>query len=254
MFSWAKQRQLMYGSAVVLFFALVIGVPVYLMFFNNAPTCSDGKKNGSETGIDCGGQCVVACARDVLPQPIVLWARPFVVAQGLNNLVAYIQNPNVNYVADPVEYLFRVYDKDNVLLGMRIGRIAIPPTKSFPIFEQAFDSGFQKPVKAYFEFTEPLVWKKFSSVKPEFDVIDKRLRNASSSPRLDATLINKTIDTYRNVEVVALVYDTDGNAIAASRTIVDVLYGNSEAPLVFTWPLGFKADTSKIEIIPKLPL
>ena len=254
MFSWAKQRQLMYGSAVFIFLALVIGTPVYVMFFNKAATCFDGKQNGNETGMDCGGQCIKACANEVSPQPIVIWARPFNVTNGLTNLVAYVQNPNVDYVADPVEYLFRVYDKDNVLIGTRIGKVSVPPSKVFPIFEQAFDAGFSKPVKAYFEFTEPLVWKKFSSSKPEFDVIDKRLINASSSPQLNATLVNKTIDTYRNIEVVALIYDTDGNAIAASRTIVDVLYGNSEAPLIFTWPNGFTANTSKIEIIPKLPL
>jgi hypothetical protein len=254
MFSWAKQRQLMYGSAVFIFLGLVIGTPTYLLFFNKAPTCFDRKQNGNETGVDCGGQCITACARDVVAQPVIIWARPFVVTNGLTNLVAYIQNPNVDYIATPAEYLFRVYDKDNVLLGTRVGRAAVPPSKVFPVFEQAFDSGFRKPVKAYFEFTEPLVWKKFSNTKPELDVIDKRLSSASSSPRLDATLVNKTIDTYRNIEVVAIIYDTDGNALAASRTVVDVLYGNSESPLVFTWPHGFKVNTSKIEIIPKLPL
>ncbi len=254
MFSWAKQRQLMYGSAVFIFFALVIGTPTYLLFFNKAPTCFDRKQNGSETGIDCGGQCVTACARDVVAQPVVIWARPFLVANGITNLVAYVQNPNVDYIAEPVEYLFRVYDKDNVLIGTRVGRAAVPPSKVFPIFEQSFNSGFKKPVKAYFEFTEPLTWKKYTSIKPEFDVIDKRLSGASSTPKLEAVLVNKTIDTYRNIEVVALVYDTDGNAIASSRTIVDVLYGNSESPLVFTWPEAFNVSTSKIEIIPKLPL
>lgn len=254
MFSWAKQRQLMYGSAVFIFLALVIGTPVYLLFFNKAPTCFDRKQNGFETGVDCGGECIKACTKDVVAQPVVLWTRPFLVTHGLTNLVAYVQNPNVDYVADPVEYLFRVYDKNNVLIGTRIGRASIPPSKVFPIFEQGFNSGFQKPVKAYFEFTEPLVWKRSASIKPEFDVIDKRLIDKESTPRLEATLVNKTIDTYRNVEVVALIYDVDGNAIATSRTIVDVLYGNSEMPLVFTWPEKFNINTSKIEIIPKLPL
>jgi len=253
MFSWAHKRQLIYGLAVLIFLALVIGTPVYLTFFNAAPTCSDGKQNQGETGVDCGGPCARACMQDVIADPIVLWSRPFTVTKGLTNLVAYVQNPNVNYTAEPVEYLFRVYDKENVLLGTRIGRTAIPSTKIFPVFEQAFDAGEKTPVKAFFEFTEPLLWVKSASQKPELEVIDQNLQLASSSPTLSATLVNKTVDTYRRVEVVAIVYDVDGNAMAASKTVVDIIHGNEQAPLIFTWPNPFPGETSKIEILPKIP-
>lgn len=254
MFSWAHRRQLMYGSIVFTFLAIVIGVPTYFIFFNNAPTCFDGKMNANETGVDCGGSCERACARDVLPEPIVSWVRPFSVARGLNNLVAYVQNPNVNYTAEPIPYIFLVYDDENVLLGTREGFARVPPTKTFPIFEPAFDAGTREPSKAVFEFTAPAVWNKFETEKPEFDVIDERVLNATSSPTIKASLLNKTINKYTNVEVVAIIYNKEGNAFAASKTVVDIIRGNSEAPLVFTWPKGFTEEISKVEIIPKLPI
>lgn len=246
----------MYGLAVLAFLAIVIGVPSYFIFFNKQPTCFDGKQNGTETGIDCGGACasVRACVQDVLPQPIVMWSRPFSVARGLHNLVAYVQNPNVNYTAQPIEYLFRVYDVDNVLLGTREGYAMVPPTKAFPIFEAAFDAGERQPAKAVFEFTQPAVWKQFETSVPELVIYDEILRNASSSPRIDAMIQNKTINRYRDIEVVAVIYDEKGNARAASRTLVDVLPGSESRPLIFTWPEPFDFQAVKIEIIPKLPI
>jgi hypothetical protein len=252
MFSWAHQRQLIYGISVIVFLLIFIGVPIYFLYFYQKPNCFDLKMNGTEIGIDCGGDCERACTQEVLPEPIVLWARSFTVARGLHNLVAYVQNPNVNYVAEPVEYLFRVYDKDNVLLGTRIGRAIIPPLKNFPIFEQAFDAGELQPGKVFFEFTEPLIWKRAKSSTPELEIVDEQLINQSSTPRITAGIQNKTINRYSNIEVVAIVYDEKGNAAASSKTVVDVLQGGEELPIQFNWPLPFKFSVSKIEIVPKL--
>jgi hypothetical protein len=254
MFSWAQKRKLIYGSATFLFLLCVIGIPVYLTYFNNPPTCTDHVQNGNEQGVDCGGFCVTACAGEVLPEPIVLWSRPFSVARGLNNLIAYVQNPNVNYVAEPIEYVFLVYDKDNVLIGTREGKALVPPTKTFPIFEPAFNAGERKPVKSVFEFTAPAIWKRFQSVKPELSIADENLKNASSTPRLEASLVNETINKYKDVEVVAIIYNEEGNAVAASKTLVDVLPAEDQVPIVFTWPEPFDFKISKIEIIPKLPI
>ncbi len=240
----------------MLFLLAIIGTPTYFLFFNRQPTCFDGKQNGTETGIDCGGACaqVRACTQDVLPQPIVMWSRPFSVARGLHNLVAYVQNPNVNYTAEPIEYLFRVYDAENVLLGIREGYALVPPTKSFPIFEAAFNAGERQPAKAVFEFTQPAIWRRFETSVPELLVYDERLRNASSSPRIDAMIQNKTINRYRDIEVVAIIYDAADNARAASRTLVDVLPGGESQPLIFTWPEPFDFNVVRIEITPKLPI
>jgi hypothetical protein len=254
MFSWARQRQLLYGAIVFVFLLSIIGVPVYVLFFNKVPTCFDGIQNGIETGLDCGGNCDRACANEVLPEPIVLWSRPFSVAKGSHNLVAYVQNPNVNHTAEPVPYIFLVYDKDNVLIGTREGYAMVPPTKTFPIFEPAFDAGTRIPAKAIFEFTSSAVWNKFETSKPELDVIDERLLNATTTPTIKASLVNHTINTYRNIEVVVVVYNRLGNAFAASKTLVDISRGNSEEPIVFTWPYPFTEEVSKIEIIPKLPI
>ncbi len=252
--SWNSRRQLIFGSFAVLFVLLVIGIPVFLNFYNRVPTCADGKMNQNETGVDCGGVCERACILDVIPLPVTLWSRAFPVTNGYYNLVANVQNANVEYVAEPTKYIFRVYDKDNVLIGVREGYADVPPTKVFPIFEQGFNAGQRIPFVTYFEFIRGVPWKKYEGVKPELDIIDERLSTPVSGPRIEAKIVNKTINRYKKVEVVAVVYDEKGNAMAASRTFVDQLDGSATEPLIFTWPQAFPSSVSKIEIVPKLPI
>lgn len=254
MTTWAHRRQITYATVLIIFFTLVIALPIYLLYFNNAPLCTDGKQNGDERGVDCGGSCQKACNDEVLPEPILLWTRAFPVSQGINNVVAYVQNPNVNYISEPTEYLFRVYDKDNVLLGTRLGRVSVPPMKNFPIFEPSFDAGNRQISKVFFEFTEPIVWKKFEVKKPEFEVVDQKTKDFETLPNIEATIKNTTLETYNRIEVVVVVYDESGNSAASSRTFIDELDSLGSEKVVFTWPKPFDFEPSKIEIIPKLPI
>lgn len=252
--SWAHKRQLLFGSIVFVVVAGISSSYIYFTFFNKTPTCFDRKQNGNEQGVDCGGVCTLACTNQVMAEPVKLWSRPFVVAHGVANLVAYMQNPNVGYIGQPASYIFRVYDKDNVLIGVREGSAYIPQAKEFAIFEPGFNTGELEPVRAIFEFTEPIYWLRAKSGKTEFVVNNINTTGVAVSPRVDAKIENKTINRYKNIEVVALVYDSEDNAIAASRTIVDDLPGGAIENVTFTWPEPFTSPEARVEIIPKVPV
>jgi hypothetical protein len=250
--SWSSSRQLVYGSIFLLIMLVLVGVPSYFIFFNKPQTCFDGKINQNELGIDCGGVCVKACIGEVIPEPIILWSRAFKVTDGKYNLVAYVQNANVNYISEPAEYSFKVYDKDNVLIGLREGYMTVPPVKSYPIFEQGLDAGERIPAKVLFQFNQQVTWNKYGFNRPELSVSEPVLTRATTTPRIEAKVINNTLARFENIEVVVVVYGAGDNAIAASRTFVPVLQSRGEVPIVFTWPESFTQAVSKIEIIPKL--
>lgn len=218
------------------------------------PSCFDGLQNQDEHGTDCGGICQIACFFEVEAKPVVQWSRPYYVSKGIYNLVAYVQNPNVNYISKPAKYIFRVYDANNVLLGSREGVVALPTTKLFPIFEPGIDVGEQIPTRVSFEFTEPLVWLEYSGERPELLVSDQVFSRTDEAPKLTAKVTNKTLNTFRNVEVIAIIYDEEGNGFMASRTFIDRLGDRGTADVSFTWPEPLTASSSKIEIIPKLAL
>ena len=57
---------------------------------------------------------------------------------------------------------------------------------------------------------------------------------------------------FANMDVVAILYDKNDNAIAASKTVVAKIGGESSQVVYFTWPQTIlKADVRTIEVIPR---
>lgn len=247
MVSWSTKRQLTVIAIITAFVLFLIALPTFLVVYE-APTCVDGKQNQGEFGVDCGGPCALLCEAEAL-QPIVRWQRVFPVTSGVFNAVAYIENPNLDSTAKDVPYRFRIYDAENVLVYEREGRAYIPPRKVFGIFEDGFLAGERTPVRALFEFTEQPVWVKTDYKEPDLRFLSRTLSEERTAPRLDAVLENRTLERILNIEVVAIVYDGAGNAIGASRTIVDSLPKSGTHSLVFTWPRPFSGAPSKTELL-----
>ncbi len=248
---WALRRQLLYLGIIIAFF-LVIGFLIAYPYFNKVATCSDGIQNGTETGVDCGGSCSLACTSQV-DQISVLWARSFQVVPGRYNAVAYVENQNENTAVDKIRYKFRFYDKDNVYIGMREGETFIPPKGKFAIFEPAIDVGNSNLVYTAFEFSEVPNWVFVSKEKIEqlkIFISDIKLENESTEPKLSAVARNNSLFRIPEVSFIVILYDALGNAISASHTYLDVLKGEESANLNFTWREPITSTIVQKEIIP----
>lgn len=250
MLSWAAKRKTLYSLAFVATLLLFVAAPTTYILYR-PPTCTDGKQNQAEQGVDCGGPCVNLCQEKEL-EPIVLWQRSFEVGPGAYNVIAYVQNPNVDSAAIQVPYLFRLYNSDQVLIGERTGKINLPPNKSFPVFEANVPSGKQVPTRVSFEFRAKPYWVRQKSVFPDVRINNVVLSREDANPLLNAEIENRELSTYDRVPVVAILYDTAGNAVAASRTILDSIEGQSTQSVVFTWPKPFGVGISEKEIVPIL--
>jgi len=249
--TWALRRQLLYVAIVVAFF-VVFGFLIIYPKINKAPICTDGKQNGDETGIDCGGTCPVACTFQV-DKVSILWSRAFRVVPGRYNAVAYLENHNKNTVINKITYRFRFADKDNIYIGKREGSTYVPPSGNFAVFEPAIDMGNSIPIYTTFEFAEMPIWiqvpeEKINQLK--VFVSNIKLENEATSPILSATIKNNSLFQIPEINIVAILYDQAGNAISASRTYLDVLQGEENAEINFTWPEAFSEKVIAKEIIP----
>jgi len=55
------------------------------------------------------------------------------------------------------------------------------------------------------------------------------------------------------MDVVAIVYNKDGEALDASMSrLVDPIYRNGSKEVFFTWPLPFTESVARSEIIPRI--
>ncbi len=248
---WATKRRLGYIAGGLFLVAVVVVVPTFFVVYR-PPTCTDGKINQGEQGIDCGGPCKRLCPTAAL-EPIVSWRRFFTIAPGQYSALAYIQNPNVNSMPkSPVQYTFKLYDKNNVLLAERKGEAVIYPNRNTPIFESGFSVGNLVPSRVSFELNSVPEWVRVEGVYPNITATDPLLTREETSPKLEGFLVNKEFSEFRRIPVIAIVYDVDGNAIAASRTVVDYLGKNERAPFYFTWPNPFPAEVGQREFLPLL--
>lgn len=250
--SWASRRRTAY-MGIIAFAALIILAPLFFTIFNKEPTCFDGKQNGDEKGIDCDGLCKRTCDARI-SNPTILWSRAFKVSDGVYNAVAYIENPNFDSGASNIPYTFKLFDDKNILIAERKGSTFISPNNITPIFETAIFTGKRTPSKTFFEFNKTPEWYKIDDANSSLSVSDIKLAGEESSPRIDAVLSNSSIYDARDIEVVAIVFDSKNNAIAASSTFIDRLSGRTSQNIVFTWPEKFDSASSGIKIIPRIPI
>lgn len=250
--TWSQRRKLTYTGIVVLFLAIIVAALVG-RFTNVEPTCFDYKKNGSEVGVDCGGQCTLYCQNE-LSVPKVRWYRSFVIAPGIVHAVAYIEHSNSAAAARSAAYEFKIYDEKNNLITTRAGTTYIGPFGRTAIVEALIPVGNSVPYFTRFAFTAPIPWEKVGQVFSQVVIKSDRqlLENIANGTRLTVTLENQSNFSFDNMDVVAILYDNEDNAIAVSKTLIPELSAKQKKTVYFTWPQSYKESTARIEIIPRI--
>ena len=254
--SWGARRQLLYMG-----FLAIIGLAILAYIFVpkilTKPTCSDGKKNGAESGIDCGGECKNICSFESTPLSVI-WARSFLTSGNIYNAVAYVENRNPDGIAKGAHYQFKIFDAQDILITSQEGEADIPPAGRYPIFLGGIDMGNRRPVRTKFEFIggapawmhagAPAVDLLHSVLAKNPDLVD-----ISTSPKLHATLENNSLYNLSDIKVVALLAD-ESNVFAVSSTFVNNLSARSSKDIYFNWPIPFANAPLHTDLIPLFDL
>lgn len=231
--NWAKKRKLIYASIAILFIVSVIGIPSFLLFYK-APTCFDGKQNGGEKGIDCGGRCQLLCQSDFFP-PTVSWTRIDKVIDGVYNVSAYIINPNNDGEAKNVPYKVTLFDNLGIKIASKNGTVTIPPHRNTLAFSGLINTDKYLPVRALFEFTSAPNWIKKTDELVDLVIKDMDYSESDNSSSLIVNLENSGLKDLNNINVYSVLYDSSGNTIGFGKTVVDEIKAKSTAIAPFTW-------------------
>lgn len=242
---WAAWRRAQYIAGFSAFFLVIVGW-IYLSYFYQPPACFDNEQNGDETGVDCGGSCVRICAFSV-QQPTVQWSRSFKVTDGLYNAVAYVENTNREAASPEVRYTFSLLDETGLIQEVS-GTTILPPDGEYPIFEGRIETGQRVPTRTFIEIESVELWQPASMGREQFSVVERELESTDSRPRLNSTLRNNGLEEVSEVEVVATIFNSEGTALATSRTFVDNFAPRSDTNLFFTWPEPIAPTLKSCEI------
>ncbi|MFA6432789.1 MAG: hypothetical protein WCV82_03200 [Candidatus Paceibacterota bacterium] len=237
-----------YASSIVAVVVIAIGLLIFF-FFYEAPTCSDGVKNGSELGVDCGGACVKLCQDAFLP-PTISWTRMREIAPHLYNIAAYVVNPNAGVGAARVPYRIGLFDATGKPLADIHDTMIIPPGRNTMVFAGSVSSGTTTPLRAFFEFTGVPSWSLKSDPAGVLAIDNKEYNEGPMGSSLLVTVSNNGARPVRNVEVNAILKDKDGTVIDFSKTVIDEVSGLGTAVAPFTWPWSHDGTAVTIEVLP----
>ncbi len=249
---WAQRRKMAYMSGVLLFFG-VIGLLIFRKVTNVAPTCFDHKQNGAEVGIDCGGGCLQYCPNE-LADPKVRWSRSFVVTPGIVHAVAYIEHSYPASSAQKVNYVFKLYDAKNSLITTREGSTYLGPMGRTALVETLIPVGNIDIARTQLSFVPPIPWERTDPAFAQVVIKTDRsiLEKYSGGTRLTVTLENESRYAFDNLDTVAILYDSNDNAITASKIVVPHLDALGSKIVYFTWPQSIdRSSVQRIEVIPR---
>lgn len=244
MSTWGARRQLTFFFFLLIILTAVAGVGLWR--FWPRPSCSDGKQNQNERGVDCGGGCATVCP-DEAEAVRVKWVRVLPLGAGVYDVAALVENPNPSFVLTQLPFNLRVVDKNNLFITRVLGALTLAPRESFLIFETNIDVGRLVPARAFLDFSGSPIWQK-ETAKPELTVADKDFTPAP--PLLHAKLVNNSLTTYRGIEVAATLADVDRNTFAASVTTVDNIAPGETREISFSWPRAFENEPVFIDFYP----
>lgn len=247
--TWAGKRK----AIVITIFSLV-GLTLLsglgFAIFYKVPSCTDGKLNQDEVGIDCGGSCTTFCSSEVKPIKVD-FVRALQTEQGRVDVIAYLENPNKDAAAQSVEATVDLFGPNSTPISSKKITIDIAPGVTTPVFIPGILGREEQIVQTFLTIdASSFVWFKAPNTTSVTPTVDTIVTEETGTPRVRAVLHNPTAYTISNTTLVATVFDTSGKAMAASKTLVPTLPPQGTSPLIFTWNAPFPGQVGRVEIIP----
>ena len=165
-------------------------------------------------------------------------------------MIAYIDNPNPTAAAKNLHYTIELYSPTNSVIAKKEGWVDLPPAATVPVFVPDFFSGSAEVARAFLTFDAPQhLWFR-TTYSPVLPRIEDSSLEESNTPRIIVRAMNPTATAMKEVSFIVTVFDGEGNAMAASKTIAPSIPAQGSARLIFTWPTPFASTVARIEVLP----
>lgn len=227
---------------------IFLGFVFYLIFRSN-PTCTDGKQNQGEKGIDCGGPCN-ACI--VIPDltSLEIKEKAFVYSsQGKYDVVAKVSNPNNGYGSSKFYYEFKLLDESGNVLVEKKGEDFILPAETKYLIETSLETKAE-PKQVDFKILNGQ-WDEFAGYEePELNIYNKRYKLISNGVGFSEAfglLRNESPFDFNLINVNVILRDGSSNIIALNKTAMNTVNSKEERDFRLIWPNSFPGDVQSIE-------
>lgn len=231
----------------------LIGTGVYFKWFYQKPTCSDGKQNQNETGVDCGGLCI-PCERLTIRDPEIEWVKFLALKDNNYDLVAKIDNPNPNFGLEKFKYTFKIYDETGVLLKEQASASFILPAEKKYLIEGNVAAGKKiGQVDLGLEKVSKDAWKKLKEnfESPDIYIHDKQfqyLENQTGSARASGTIKNNSDFDFGTINAAVVLFGENKEIVGVNKTEISTVLAGEERYFSVLWFAPFKATVQSVEM------
>ncbi|MDP2855617.1 MAG: hypothetical protein Q8N90_00650 [bacterium] len=231
--AWRKRKKIIIAVFPLVLLLLIIVMSIILS--QPAATCFDGRKNGNEEGIDCGGFCVSCGVKYAAPLEIIS-SDILGIGQNASELAIKVRNSNADYGAR-FSYQINVIN----LLGAKVGE-ASGESFILPHSEKYLIEPKLSLKAADLSRTEVIITKTewFAVDKSSvdlFEIYDRKTRilEATESGYLEVSgkIANKISHDFSAVDLTFIVYSKTGRLLYAAKTEISNLKANEIKNFVY---------------------
>ncbi len=242
---WYTKRKVLLLSVFIL---ILLSTTVYLFrgVIFPSPTCNDGKKNGIELGVDCGGSCLLVCASEYKPLTVSL-AKAIKTGPGVYDILILIDNPNLNMSPKMLSVVVDLYDNNGK--NFKTLRSVSPAFSGseIPVFNQNLEAENISNVIARIEPYEMYRSNGGYTVKLKSFTYEKK----SNSTDLDIFYTSPYRDNITDTFISMIVaYNSLGNVVGFAQAEIKGLSADRAGEVFVSLPYRTEGDIAKIEFIP----
>jgi len=243
-------KHLLYG----LFYLVIFGFLGYgfFLYFSPLPSCADGVQNGEETGLDCGGGCLPCAIKDLrLLRVVGTDLLPVTATE--STAVIRLENPNVSYGATDLSYIITGRDTTGASRPLFSGSSFIYPGEVKYIILPALS--VDRSIISADTAVSALAW----APRGDWKLTSMEARQISvfsdkSFITVSGIITSSESVLFPEVNVSALLYNSAGILVGASRTSISDLKSFEERHFQITHPsIEFDQSQTRIVIDAKRP-
>ncbi len=241
-------------AVIIAIFLAIFLLFIFMLYSWLRPvqTCSDGKQNQNEEGVDCGGVCAKKCEVKVITEVTVLESG-FVPSGVVNSYDVYarIANPNNVFGSSGFQYEFTLKDSAGQIIATKKGTNYMLPGETKYVVENNLVTD-KSPASVEFVATNP-TWVEFKDQyeKPQLKVVNKQYNQISSGVGFSEVLgllKNESPFDFNLITLKIILKDSNNKVVALNSTEMRTVKSGENRDFRALWLSRFSGEVMNVEV------
>ena len=240
-------KQIIYGSVYALIL-LGFAAWIFLSVSDTEPSCTNGRRDEGEKGVDCGGVCRNICLPSDL-RALRTSGEPkiFQPAPGRVSVLYELENPNQEFAARSFAYKLELADASGEVLASRSGSSYLYAGERRWVAEFL---DLAAAASAKVTLSNPDWVPKASFPAAALAIQDRIFEKTTAELKVSGRVGNRDSSDFASVTLLAIFRNGSGVPVGVSKTELGDLRVGESSPFTVFHPVVRSVDLNRTEIYP----